>query len=482
MRWAGALAGALCLFSAAQARAFCGFFVSGADAKLFNSATSVVLARKGTHTVLSMQNNYRGPPEDFAVVIPVPVVLSPETVRTLPRDVFDRVDALSAPRLVEYWEQDPCAFSSSDPEGGTGTRAKTITGWYGVVGPVDGVTVEAQFVVGEYEIVILGAEDALGLDTWLRTHGYRIPEGAAPVLRPYVESGSKFFVAKVDASKVELDADGAVLSPLRFEYHEEAFRLPVRLGLINSAGTQDLIVHVLADQRYDVANYESAFIPTNVEVDDATRARFGEFYAALFDATLARNRGAVVTEYAWDAASCDPCPGPTLKPDELRLLGAPDTGAVVHTRLHARYTRESLGEDLVFRAAPPIQGGREGDDGGARPAPRNTFQARYIIRHPWTGPVPCKSPSFGHWGDPPSGRRPVHPARDLANAERGRIDLPEFLREPVPSLDLPARAVRSITLERGDLRFGLGILLGAAIGLLAALGLRRIAGARLPER
>ncbi len=25
-----------------------------------------------------------------------------------PADVFDRVDALGSPRLVEYWEQDPC--------------------------------------------------------------------------------------------------------------------------------------------------------------------------------------------------------------------------------------------------------------------------------------------------------------------------------------------------------------------------------------
>jgi hypothetical protein len=42
------------------------------------------------------------------MVVPVPVVLQKEQVKTLPHDVFDRVDQLSAPRLVEYWEQDPC--------------------------------------------------------------------------------------------------------------------------------------------------------------------------------------------------------------------------------------------------------------------------------------------------------------------------------------------------------------------------------------
>ena len=58
------------------AHAFCGFYVAGGGAELFNNATQVVLMREGTRTVLSMQNTYQGPPEDFAMVIPVPVVLT----------------------------------------------------------------------------------------------------------------------------------------------------------------------------------------------------------------------------------------------------------------------------------------------------------------------------------------------------------------------------------------------------------------------
>src|SRR5215471_20891865 len=90
---------------APAAHAFCGFYVGGADAKMFNNATEVVLMRYGTTTVLSMQNNYQGPPDDFAMVVPVPTVIKQAQVQTLPRDVFDKVDTLGAPRLVEYWEQ-----------------------------------------------------------------------------------------------------------------------------------------------------------------------------------------------------------------------------------------------------------------------------------------------------------------------------------------------------------------------------------------
>lgn len=39
------------------ADAFCGFYVSGGDARLYNNATVVTLMRDGTRTVLSMQNN-----------------------------------------------------------------------------------------------------------------------------------------------------------------------------------------------------------------------------------------------------------------------------------------------------------------------------------------------------------------------------------------------------------------------------------------
>src|SRR5262245_38622999 len=166
---------------ARPARAFCGFFVAGSDAKLTNDASQVVLMRKGNRTVMTMSNTYKGPPENFAMVVPVPVVLSKETVRTLPADVFDKVDSLSAPRLVEYWEQAPCG-----PEVGAESPSTTLS-WQDIVAAPRsskkrkrdlGVTVEARFVAGEYEVVILSAKESQGLDTWLRQSGYHIPPGA----------------------------------------------------------------------------------------------------------------------------------------------------------------------------------------------------------------------------------------------------------------------------------------------------------------
>jgi hypothetical protein len=443
---------ALCAVAASpgQADAFCGFYISGAEGSLFNNATQVVLMRDGKRTVLSMQNHYDGPPEDFAMVVPVPVVLKEEDVKTLPHSVFQTVDTMASPRLVEYWEQDPCPVMYNYEDSDKMMMAPSMAGASrmeseSAAAPV--VTIEAQFEVGEYEVVILSANDSMALDTWLRAENYKIPPGAEPALRPYIESGMFFFVAKVNLKKVQREDGRAVLSPLRFHYDTDTFQLPVRLGLLNADGAQDLIIHVLArGQRYEVANYENVTIPTNIEVKAEARSGFGEFYAALFDATVAKHPKAVVTEYAWDAASCDPCPGPTIDPSQISLLGADvlanqDPWGFVLTRMHARYTAADLKDDLVFQAAPPIVGGREFliSDGviekGSRTDSINNFQGRYIIRNPWQGPITCSNPVRGVWGGPPGGgyESPPVSAKNTAFAPRG-AELASYIAQDIDEL------------------------------------------------
>jgi hypothetical protein len=566
------------------ARAFCGFYVSGGDTKLTNNATMVVLMREGQRTVLSMQNNYKGPPADFAMVVPVPIVLQKENVKTLPREVFDRVDLMASPRLVEYWEQDPCPPERmSEPVPTAAPAPMAAKAARAEAGAADlGVRVEAEFTVGEYEVVVLSARDSDGLDTWLHQNNYKIPDGAEPVLRPYVAKGMKFFVAKVNANKVKFENGQAVLSPLRFHYDADDFSLPVRLGLLNSDGKQELVVHILArGKRYEVANYANVTIPTNYDVAESARDQFGAFYAALFDRTMEKHPGAIVTEYAWDAQTCDPCPGPTLQSNDILTLGADalstaqppanlptdpglkpvvtiseinggaarnatgivnamkprleacyraelertaspkgqvsiaaslaqwgrpkevktnvtgslpapllacvertarftsfgeappgttvtykvgfdlqrggpgegwwkpppvSTWGFTLTRLHTRYNKDALGQDLIFREASPIVGGREEygaaeQDHGAKPGPTNNFQARYAIRHPWTGPITCANPKRGVWGGPPPGVNASNTpkaAQKIAYVPRGQVQLASLLKQDVPDLGLTA--------------------------------------------
>lgn len=502
-----------------SARAFCGFYVGGADTSLYNDGSMVVLMRDGSRTVVSMQNDYHGPPEAFALVIPVPEILEEGQVRTLPREVFGEVDRLSAPRLVEYWEQDPCpqpALYEPEMDRVMVAEATSDSGddeEDDYEEPRDlGVRVEAEFAVGEYDIVILSAEYSAGLDTWLRQNGYAIPDGAERVLRPYVEQDMKFFVAKVDPQRVTFEGESAVLSPLRFHYDSEGFFLPIRLGLLNSRGAQDVIVNVLARQmRYEVSNYDNFAIPTNLTVSEAVRNEFGVFYDALFTRMMEAHPNAVITEYAWMAGSCDPCPSPPLDADAIVSLGADvipsyerairrgrvQTGFeqdFVLTRLHLRVRADAQGEDLFFRPAPPIEGGRGTPDvegqmsGGVRPYSVNNFQGRYAILHPWEGPMECEQPMRGRWGGPPStevaSNQPMA-AAGLAFTTRGgnAPSLDQYLSAPSPALgqdtdtlpsgpvqapgppELPPSGCSSATCSAAQTHgpWLLGVLVGAAL-------------------
>jgi hypothetical protein len=454
----------------AAAHAFCGFYVSSAGADLFNDATMVVLMREGTRTVLSMQNTYRGPPQDFALVVPVPVVLQKENVKTLPKSVFGRVDALAGPRLVEYFEPGDCgppppmasAVQFSAGGGPEMARRRDL-----------GVKIEAKFEVGEYEILILSAKEALGLETWLKENKYRIPEQAAPLLAPYVQNNWKFFVAKVNTKKVTFENGQAVLSPLRFHYDAEKFELPVRLGLVNSGGTQDLVVHVISKQRYELANRPNVLVPTNLEVTPAVEKEFGPFYASLLEKTFAKSPTAAVTEFAWKGAmpppqtmmgagiygvTCDPCPPPHPVDDPLtRLLGADVMPGVktdedvakfaaeaTLTRLHLRYGKDTAKDDLVLRITDPLAGGIP-DKATPGPAKDNRFQARFIMRKPFD-PGRCwqggGAMQMGGPVGPTPGSMPSVPGAPSNMTKPGVLSaaLTTYLRSDVPELELKAGA------------------------------------------
>jgi len=104
--------------------------------------------------------------------------------------------------------------------------------------------------------------------------------------------------------------------------------------------------------------------------------------------------------------------------------------------------------DLVFKEAPAIVGGREflSDNGklenGSRPAPYggNNFQARYAVRHPWTGPIDCKEPRRGIWGGPPGGGGMQTKGAPKLNLvpRTAKADLASFVKSDIPEVGFTA--------------------------------------------
>lgn len=308
---------------APAAGAFCGFFVGKADASLFNEASQVLMVRDGDKTILTMLNDYKGELTDFALVVPVPVVLKREDIRVADKKVFDRIDAYSAPRLAEYHDGNPCDYrryrmAESSP------RSPSTSGDTRRGDPALGVQVEAKYTVGEYDIVILSASQSDGLETWLTQNGYKIPAGASRALRPYIQQNMKFFVARVNL-KEQAKSGVSYLRPLQFRFESARFMLPIRLGMINAQGPQDLIVYVLSRRgRVEAANYRTVKLPANMELPTWLKqpGEFTKFYRAMFDQQAKReNHSVVFTEYFWDMAWCDPCAADPLTTSELREAG-----------------------------------------------------------------------------------------------------------------------------------------------------------------
>jgi len=375
------------------ALAFCGFYVAKADTKLFNKASQVVLVRDEDRTVLTMANDYQGSLKEFAVVIPVPTVITREQIHIGDKALLDHLDAYSSPRLVEYHDRSPCerlyemeksARASAAPmASGAGAAAERASAL--------GVKIEAQYTVGEYDILILAAKESAGLETWLKESGYRIPSGASDVLGSYIGQNMHFFVAKVNLGQQER-LGFRYLRPIQVAYESAKFMLPIRLGTVNADGPQELFVFALTRKgRVETINYRTVKLPSDQGVPEYVKDEFGAFYKSMFDAQVKKqDMRAVFTEYAWDMAWCDPCAAQPLAGGELRKLGVfwiDDTASqaarfagsgaqnVFLTRLHVRYDRSHFPEDLVFQET----------------ADRQNFQGRYILTHPYNGPMECSA-------------------------------------------------------------------------------------------
>jgi len=382
-----------------EASAFCGFYVSKADGALKNKTSQVIIVRDGNKNVITMYNDFKGDPKDFAMVVPVPVVLEKNAIKVVDQQIFTTLNQYSQPRLVEYFDENPC-YRWVEDSGALNKAAASslgevvITG-NGAIKRELGVKIEAKYLVGEYDILILSARESSGLKTWLLENGYRIPDGANEVLEPYIKSGLKFFVVKVNAAEKKKLPDN-FLRPIQISFKSPKFMLPIRLGMANADGDQDMIVYGFTKKgRMECTNYRTISLPTGKKIPLFVENNFSNFYANLFHHQWDREgKSVAMLEYAWDVSpqnyvKCDPCVAAAPTTADLVQAGVwwldPEQGRfpeedpadpcdnVYFTRLHIRYNRNSFPQDLMFQVTPNT----------------DSYQARYIVTHPAPGDLSC---------------------------------------------------------------------------------------------
>lgn len=382
-----------------EAAAFCGFYVSKADGTLKNKTSQVIMVRDGDRNVITMYNDFKGDTKDFAMVVPVPVVLEKKDIKVVNQDIFQVLNDYSKPRLVEYYDQNPCnqvlyEMTMAAPSTSADKAMRMDSGFR--LRKEEKVKIEAQYIVGEYDILILSATESAALKTWLDGNGYKIPKGAEEVLEPYIKSNLKFFVVKVNEAELKKlrranyaneGVDGDFLRPIQISFTSPKFMLPIRLGMANADGDQDMLVYAFTKKgRVEVTNYRTTSMPTGKNIPLFVKENFGTFYGNLFNHQWQREGKAVaMLEYAWDVSpknfmKCDPCVAEAPSQQHLVqagvwwLNGGADYNANVYfTRLHVRYNRKTFPQDPTFQLTPNTE----------------NFQSRYIVTHPATGDMDC---------------------------------------------------------------------------------------------
>lgn len=391
----------LLVFAGQDVLAFCGFYVSKADGTLTNKTSQVILVRDGDRTVITMSNDFKGEITDFAMVVPVPTVLKKSDIKVVEADLLQRLNDYSKPRLVEYYDQNPCQryYPMQD---NASLQEVVVTGMNArrkkeIKEDEYKVTVEATYTVGEYDIVILSAEESNGLYKWLTANKYKIPKGAEEVLEPYIKSNMKFFVVKVNIEEQE-NLGFEQLRPIQIRFNSPKFMLPIRLGMANADGDQDMIVYSFTRNGcIESTNYRTVQMPTAKNIPLFVNTNFGNFYANTFqNQWMQQNQSSLFLEYAWDVSpsnyvKCDPCVSEPPNFEDLKKAGVWWLGKdpyndyvnqyetqkqnVFFTRLHVRYNRKHYAQDLIFQETPN----------------RENYQARYIITHPATGDFNCEA-------------------------------------------------------------------------------------------
>ncbi len=146
-------------------------------------------------------------------------------------------------------------------------------------GAFHGVTVEASYAVGEYDVLILSASQSDGLSVSSTTTATSIPAGAEPVLGSYIKQKMHFFIAKVNLGRMA-EAGHRFLRPLQVRYETRKFMLPLRLGTVNATARRTSSSALEHKGRVEATNYRTVKLPTGIDVPLLRQGRVRRFLHA----------------------------------------------------------------------------------------------------------------------------------------------------------------------------------------------------------
>jgi hypothetical protein len=369
---AGAIVGPLAGWVAldpSRAEACGGFFCSSAPVDQAGETIVYSLESDGTIT-MTVEVDYRGFDDDFAWILPVP---APPEISIGSPALFDTLRAATQPMfLIDDFVEGTCRphprciHSSGCGEVSTGCGMTSSPGgmpWTGGYVEVDAaprmtvpdpdagsgmpVTIYSDERVGPYDAVVLGATTGAEVVTWLREHGYDIPEQSVELLEPYAASGQVFVALRLSAN-----AATGVLRPITLRMTTAEACLPIRLTAIATVPNMPIAAFFLGAQPVSPMNYSTAVVDTtdlgfftgDLSYPRAVRAAVDELGGQAFAVDYSGPTPAVViARPAVDALATELDPAAFLA--MLRDLGY--TGDSILLELLERHLRPPDGVDAT---------------------------------------------------------------------------------------------------------------------------------------
>jgi hypothetical protein len=440
--------------------AFGGFVAAKAEGEAKIESASLVLMQEDRTTVLTIAADYRGPAGDMALIIPVPQRVRAQAVRTLEAGVIERLEQLTAPRMSEVQETDPCEEVYSSYRGSF-TTTSTVCGVGApvIVEYIDGVpdrpiATAPQFVQGPYAITVVRDSTGEEIATWLREHDYVVPE-QLDTLMTHAEPGRHFVIAELPASAIagHPDEHGLVtaqLQPLQISYERDGLIVPMRFVSANAGEDErDLVVHVIASTHVRPLDRPFVVLPSDVVVNERTYGELDSFHAGV----LGLVGDNVAIEYVQELTSTRGYVD-TYRPitlDDLDSLGLSELRSAGRWQEMGGYNREIYGlidELVVTRLRVRTHNAVADLELGAYVPGLRSVRTQYQLLHHFPGPVECPHPHFGDF-EPRIGKPTFtsFPERQAADPQWwSYLEYPEQLdalievEPPVPQTGKPSHA------------------------------------------
>ena len=299
-----------------------------------------VLATDGQTVQVVLRTHFRAGPKELAWVVPVPA--KPLRVEKCQAGIFSDLDRATAPRF--YWLDSASGIGHFD----CGCAAMAPSGRAPIAGAV---TVEASGTAGIFQYVVLSARRADELTRWLNDNKYFVPIGSERIFKRYVEAGWHWLAMRVRPEQ----ADKGTLAPhpIVYTYRDTRLVYPLVISRLSADLTNEIVLYVVARQRYACANWSNATIDrAKVRRDAATPS--GTNYERLFEDLCRSRRWRVfVTEASMlvrvfgEVANRGLLDG-VKDPDLARALGSQQT----LTRLRAVMTPQAMDRDVDLLPAP----------------------------------------------------------------------------------------------------------------------------------